>query len=256
MPGRHRKTSPLRTWWATAAAATTLGLAAALPAVAVLSRDGSTDAQDTVSTVEATQSAATAYRAVTRTVSRSGPRAVEPEVLAAHQAASAQLVLDRRRDARPAKKRPQQQPAPKPRKRVLAAAATPKAAAAARSHVPDGVSGRPCPDGSGVEAGLTANAVKVYRAVCEAFPSVSRWGGRSGSGNHGAGKALDIMVTGSTGDSIAAYVRANAGRLGVSEVIWARRIWTVQRAGDGWRSMEDRGSATANHFDHVHVTVY
>jgi hypothetical protein len=41
----------------------------------------------------------------------------------------------------------------------------------------------------------------------------------------------------------------------VTEVIWARRIWTVQRNSDGWRSMEDRGSATANHFDHVHVTV-
>ena len=32
--------------------------------------------------------------------------------------------------------------------------------------------------------------------------------------------------------------------------------WTVQRADDGWRWMEDRGSTTANHYDHVHVTVY
>lgn len=119
-----------------------------------------------------------------------------------------------------------------------------------------GVSGQPCPDGSAVESGLVANTIKVYRAVCAAFPSVSSWGGRSGSGDHGAGRALDIMVTGSTGDAIAAYVRENASRLGVSEVIWAQRIWTVQRASEGWRPMSDRGSTTANHYDHVHVSVY
>jgi hypothetical protein len=119
-----------------------------------------------------------------------------------------------------------------------------------------GVSGAPCPDGSWVESGLQANAVKVYRAVCAAYPQVSSWGGRRGGGDHGAGRALDIMCSGSLGDSIAEYVRRNASRLGVSEVIWAQRIWSVERSGEGWRSMEDRGSSTANHYDHVHVSVY
>ena len=27
-------------------------------------------------------------------------------------------------------------------------------------------------------------------------------------------------------------------------------------SGEGWRGMSDRGSTTANHYDHVHVTVY
>jgi hypothetical protein len=126
--------------------------------------------------------------------------------------------------------------------------------AATRSAAP--VSGAPCPDGSAVESGLMANTVAVYRSVCAAFPAVSSWGGRSGSGDHGAGRALDIMVTGSMGDAIADYVREHAGELGVSEVIWSRRIWTVQRSSEGWRSMEDRGSTTANHYDHVHVSVY
>jgi hypothetical protein len=120
-----------------------------------------------------------------------------------------------------------------------------------------GVSGAPCPDGTSVENGLQPNTVRLYRAVCAAFPAVSAWGGRSGSGgNHGAGRALDIMCTGSLGDAIAAYVRSNASRFGVSEVIWARRIWTVQRSSEGWRPMEDRGSTTANHYDHVHVSLY
>lgn len=118
-----------------------------------------------------------------------------------------------------------------------------------------GVTGAPCPDGSSVESGLQPNTVKVYRAVCAAFPAVSAWGGLSGSGNHGAGRALDIMCTGSRGDAIADYVRSNASALGVSEVIWAQRIWTVQRGSEGWRPMEDRGSGTANHYDHVHVSV-
>jgi hypothetical protein len=118
------------------------------------------------------------------------------------------------------------------------------------------VSGAPCPDGSAVESGLQPNTVAVYRSVCAAFPEVSSWGGRSGSGDHGAGLALDIMATGSLGSAIADYVRAHAGELGVSEVIWAQRIWTVQRSSEGWRPMEDRGSTTANHYDHVHVSVY
>lgn len=120
-----------------------------------------------------------------------------------------------------------------------------------------GTSSAPCQHGSGVESGLTANAIKVHRSVCAAFPSVTSYGGtRGGGGNHGSGRALDIMVRGGTGDAIAAYVRANAKSLGVSEVIWSQKIWTVQRSSEGWRSMSNRGSDTANHYDHVHVSVY
>lgn len=114
----------------------------------------------------------------------------------------------------------------------------------------------PCRLGSGVEAGLTPDAIRVYRSVCAEFPQVTSYGGvRSDDGEHGTGQALDIMCSGATGDAIAAYVRANAAELGVSEVLWAQQIWTVQRSSEGWRTFADRGSATANHFDHVHVTV-
>jgi hypothetical protein len=119
-----------------------------------------------------------------------------------------------------------------------------------------GPRGAPCPDGSGVEVGLQPNTVRLYRAVCAAFPAVTTWGGRSGSGDHGAGKALDIMSTGALRDSIAEWVRAHASDFGVSVVIRAQHIWTVQRSSEGWRLMPDRGSPTANHYDHVHVSVY
>ncbi|MGH8840932.1 MAG: SH3 domain-containing protein [Jiangellaceae bacterium] len=122
-----------------------------------------------------------------------------------------------------------------------------------------GISFAECESGSAVESGLTPDAIRVHRAVCAEFPDVSSYGGlRSGdSGEHGQGRALDIMVSSSSlGDAIAAWVREHYDELGVSEVIWSQRIWSVERSGDGWRWMEDRGSATANHYDHVHVTVY
>ena len=122
-----------------------------------------------------------------------------------------------------------------------------------------GISFAPCASGSDVERGLTPDAVRVHRAVCHAFPQITSWGGlRPGdSGEHGTGQALDIMTSDKElGDEIAAYVIDHRAELGVSEVLWWQQIWTVERMSDGWRSFSDRGSATANHMDHVHVTVY
>ena len=116
-----------------------------------------------------------------------------------------------------------------------------------------------CASGFGMEAGLKRNAIKVHRAVCARFPSVKSYGGRRSGGDsfHTSGRAVDIMIpNASTGRHIADWVRANRKRLGVSEVIYAQHIWTVQRGSEGWRSMSDRGNATANHYDHVHVSVY
>jgi hypothetical protein len=119
-----------------------------------------------------------------------------------------------------------------------------------------GLSDEPCPDGS-VEHGLTSAAVHLYRSVCHAFPQITQYGGWDNHGEHSSGKALDIMTDDvQLGNAIAAYLQAHASELDIFDVIYRQRIWTTQRAGDGWRSMPDRGSATANHFDHVHVSVY
>ena len=64
------------------------------------------------------------------------------------------------------------------------------------------------------------------------------------------------MVSGDLGWQVAEYLLANAGTFGLYDIIYAQRIWTAERSSEGWRSMEDRGSATANHYDHVHVKVY
>lgn len=119
-----------------------------------------------------------------------------------------------------------------------------------------GLSSAPCPDGS-VEYRLTPRAVAVYRAVCNAFPQITTYGGWDDHGEHTSGRALDIMTSDvALGDAISAFLQANASALGLYDIIWRQRIWTPERASEGWRAMSDRGSATANHYDHVHVAVY
>ncbi|HLL61817.1 MAG TPA: SH3 domain-containing protein [Propionibacteriaceae bacterium] len=122
-----------------------------------------------------------------------------------------------------------------------------------------GISSASCSKSSSIESGLVPNAIKVYRAICDRYPQVSSFGGRrpGDSGFHGSGRAVDVMIANSSvGWDIANWTRANASRLRVSEVIYYQKIWTVERSSEGWRPMSDRGSPSANHYDHVHVSVY
>ncbi|WP_157438867.1 SH3 domain-containing protein [Aestuariimicrobium kwangyangense] len=120
-----------------------------------------------------------------------------------------------------------------------------------RSATPTGSCSKQMP------AGVTAAARTVAWEACARFPAISSFGGyRAGdSGAHGSGRAVDMMISGDPGWQVAFWARANAGRLGITEVIYAQKIWTAQRSSDGWRPMSDRGGTTANHYDHVHVTV-
>jgi hypothetical protein len=74
--------------------------------------------------------------------------------------------------------------------------------------------------------------------------------GRAGTSDHPAGRALDLMVDRDPGEQLAEYAVENMDRLGIKYVIYRQRINT----GSGWEAMEDRGGATANHMDHVHVS--
>jgi hypothetical protein len=87
---------------------------------------------------------------------------------------------------------------------------------------------------------------------------------RAGPPDHGIGKACDFMVGSgcnvsadgkARGMRTAAFVTANARELGVQYIIWEQRIWNIDRAAEGWRLMENRGSCTQNHVDHPHVSV-
>lgn len=103
--------------------------------------------------------------------------------------------------------------------------------------------------------GLTQDSMKVLAAVKASFPGMNSIGGVRADSlpDHPSGRALDFMTTNrGYGDSIANMLISRAGELNIEYIIWYQRIWFP---GKGWRSMAGRGSATANHMDHVHVTV-
>lgn len=113
--------------------------------------------------------------------------------------------------------------------------------------------------GTGI-GGLGYNARRVFVSVMNNFPAItSVIGVRPDSiPDHPSGRAVDFMIpnwgSGSgeaLGNAIVSHVQANAGRWNVDYIIFRQRIWFP---GSGWRSMSDRGSPTANHYDHVHVS--
>ena len=121
------------------------------------------------------------------------------------------------------------------------------------------------PGSSAVEKNLQPNTIHLYRAVRARFPQITTYYGwrRDVTPDHPAGRALDIMIpqyktkSGRTlGFKVAAWAKANARPLRIKYVIWDQHIWNIERNGEGWRFMASRGNPTANHKDHVHVTVY
>jgi hypothetical protein len=70
---------------------------------------------------------------------------------------------------------------------------------------------------------------------------------------HPSGLAIDYMVMGNTalGDAIVEYHRAHWAELGVEYLIYQQRY--LGSPDGAWKPMENRGSPTANHMDHVHV---
>jgi hypothetical protein len=156
---------------------------------------------------------------------------------------------------------PEPEPEPTSESSASSSASSSESSSASESSEPttatSGLAGAPCPDGSTIESGITSGAVRLYRAVCAAFPALTTYGGYDAHGEHIDGRAIDFMITDSSlGQAVADYVLANAGALGVRDIIWSQRIWTPEQAASGWRYMEDRGSPTANHYDHVHVAVF
>jgi uncharacterized protein YraI len=117
--------------------------------------------------------------------------------------------------------------------------------------------GGECTNGTSVESGVSYSIRVIHQAVCANFPDIGVYGTlRGGGGDHGTGRAVDIMVSGEEGWAVAEFVREHAATFGVSYVIYSQKIWSVERSGEGWRGMSNRGSATANHYDHVHVSVF
>lgn len=73
-----------------------------------------------------------------------------------------------------------------------------------------------------------------------------------------ANQAIDVFTpVDSTvlGDKITAFAIQHFATYGIRYIIYRQRIYNPE-IGTYWRAMEDRGSNTQNHFDHVHHSFY
>ncbi|MDP7739551.1 hypothetical protein [Mycobacterium paragordonae] len=109
------------------------------------------------------------------------------------------------------------------------------------------------------EKGLQRDTILAARAVSAAFPEIRTIGGvRPDSLKwHPNGQAIDVMIPDPTsahgkalGDAVMRFAMAHRGQFNINHVIWQQTIHNP----DGSSSlMENRGSPTQNHMDHVHI---
>lgn len=104
------------------------------------------------------------------------------------------------------------------------------------------------------DAGLKPAAAALNDIIGQAFPQIKDIGGYRANDpypDHPSGRALDIMVPDkATGDQVNAWLQQNAQAIGLDYSLWNQTNW---KPGQGGTPMEDRGSPTENHMDHVHA---
>ncbi|QXN73762.1 tape measure protein [Mycobacterium phage SoSeph] len=109
--------------------------------------------------------------------------------------------------------------------------------------------------------GLTPHSNEVKSNIMDMWPQITDIGGwrpEDGYGEHSTGNALDVMIPNwktpegtALGNAVASWAIKNGDALGLNWAIWRQRIYNP---GDTvGRAMEDRGSPTQNHMDHVHL---
>jgi hypothetical protein len=182
------------------------------------------------------------------------------------QAAADQAVLDRQRAEAEAAAKAKAEADAAAKARAEAEAAQAAALAQAGAAAPAAAAPRASAAAAGTVARITNTAGPVAaivqaaaNAVVSAVPgagSITLGGTRPSAadpGGHPSGLALDYMVMSDAalGDAIVEYHKAHWDELGVDYIIWQQRM--LSSPNGSWKAMADRGGATANHYDHVHV---
>ncbi|RBY97652.1 hypothetical protein DQ237_01610 [Blastococcus sp. TF02-8] len=181
--------------------------------------------------------------------SRSTRQAAETQAQQA-QAAADQAELDRRKAEEEARIRAEEEA-----KAAAAAQATARGAAVAAASTAVDVIAKISNSAGPVSSRVQAAANAVVSNVPGA-DDITLGGTRASATDphgHPSGNALDYMVLTdeALGDAIVEYHRAHWSELGVEYLIWQQRM--LSSPNGSWTRMEDRGDATANHYDHVHV---
>lgn len=109
------------------------------------------------------------------------------------------------------------------------------------------------------EKGLQKDTILAARAVSEAFPEIKDIGGCRPDSLpwHPQGKAIDVMIPDpmspagkALGDAVMRFAMQHREKFDLNHVIWRQTMYLP----DGSvQHMENRGSPTQNHMDHVHI---
>lgn len=108
---------------------------------------------------------------------------------------------------------------------------------------------------------LEPNGKAAVIALRAAFPQIKTiYGWRASSAyssDHPNGRATDNMIPDykknkALGDAVAAWAIAHGKELHITYLIWRQQSYTISRG--TWKKMADRGSDTANHMNHVHIS--
>lgn len=109
--------------------------------------------------------------------------------------------------------------------------------------------------------GMSPSAANFANNVANQYGTTDIGGYREGdSGDHGTGNAVDVMTYDNTqlGQEVADYATSNMEANNISYVIYQQKFYAPTNNIYGpaytWNEMPDRGSDTANHMDHVHVS--
>ncbi|MGT2949587.1 LysM peptidoglycan-binding domain-containing protein [Streptococcus devriesei] len=140
-----------------------------------------------------------------------------------------------------------------------AATTTAPAAPAAETEAP---AAEPAQQQTSVDTtGLQPSAANFANKVANTYGATDIGGVREGdSGDHGTGNAVDVMVYDDTnlGKQVADYATSTMAENNISYVIYQQKFYgptdNVYGPANTWNQMPDRGSDTANHMDHVHVS--
>ncbi|GAW49716.1 MULTISPECIES: hypothetical protein [unclassified Nocardioides] len=114
--------------------------------------------------------------------------------------------------------------------------------------------GGQCTNGTSVPSSVSPNIQAIHQAVCANFPEITTYGTLRGDESTpeaspwtswwpatAPGRSRSSSV--STLPNSTSTTSSTPGGSG-----------PCSGASEGWRAMEDRGSVTANHYDHIHVT--
>ena len=108
-----------------------------------------------------------------------------------------------------------------------------------------------------IQPATRAISEEIFNAAKAAGHEIWYMWGMGSSSEHATGRALDLMVRNeAAGDWIRNYIWKHRRRLRLQHVIWEQHITSTVTSPGVRRKMEDRGSVTENHYDHIHVLFF